>query len=146
MAINWISAIYLFKKLYNLMESKSKLRVTQSYEKLKEEVKEQIKLAYPNGYSQHLIKFFNREGKQVSGLRFETDEKIYLIRMTMEEARDIVSQDEDYDEDGNLKDEIKDEYEDKYLLSDEDIKDLELEDPEEETDLLKDEGGEEEDE
>ena len=63
------------------MESNPKPRVTQAYEKLNESIQEQVKLAYPEGFSQHLIPFVNKEGKKVKALRFETDEKIYLIRM-----------------------------------------------------------------
>jgi hypothetical protein len=41
----------------------NKLRVTQDYSKLSEAIKEQVKLVYPEGYSQFLIKFTNKEGK-----------------------------------------------------------------------------------
>jgi hypothetical protein len=96
------------------MEQTNKIRVTQEYQKLSDDIKEQIKLVYPDGYSQYLIPFTNKEGKQVYGLRFETDEKIYLIRMTYTEAENIISNDDDYDDNGYLKEGIKDEYEDKY--------------------------------
>jgi len=92
----------------------SKLRVTQQYEKLSDEIKEQLKLVYPLGYSQHLIQYTNREGKKVSALRFETDEKIYLIRMSVMEAIQIIEDDDDFDANGLLKDEVKDDYEEKH--------------------------------
>lgn len=105
------------------MANIDKIRVTQEYERLSDELKEQLKLVYPEGYSQSLIQFMNKDGKKVNGLRFETDEKIYLIRMTVTEAERIISDDDDFDESGSLKEEIKDEYEDKYsdleYLSDE---------------------------
>lgn len=91
-----------------------KLRVVTDYEKLKEEVKEQIKLEYPHGYSQHLIFFKNREGKNIKGLRFETDEKIILIRMTEIQAEKIIEDDDDYDDDGVLIEDVKEDYVDKY--------------------------------
>lgn len=91
-----------------------KLRVTQEYERLSDELKEQIKLVYPNGYSRYLTSFVSKDGKMIKGLRFETEEKIYLIRMTVSEAKEIISDDEDFDKDGNLKETIKEEYEDKY--------------------------------
>lgn len=94
--------------------SKEKLRVIKDYEKLDEDIQEQIKLIYPNGFSQFLISFTNREGKLVSALPFETDDKYYLVRMTLKEAKQIIDEDEDYDDDGNLKDETREEYEDKY--------------------------------
>ena len=50
----------------------------------------------------------NKDGKKVSALRFETDEKVYLIRMTMEQAIDIIEADSDYDDDdGSLMDQAK---------------------------------------
>ena len=88
------------------MES-NKLRVIQDYEKLTDELKEQIKLVYPEGYSQHLISFNNSKGEKVSALRFETFEKIYLVRMSIRKAEQIIEDDTDYDDDGNLKDKLK---------------------------------------
>ncbi|WP_372776526.1 hypothetical protein [Mangrovibacterium sp.] len=92
----------------------SKPRVIKDYEKLDEEIKEQIKLEYPNGFSQNLITFTNKDGMLVSALPFETEEKYYLVRMTTQEAIDIISEDEDYDDEGTLKDESREAYEDKY--------------------------------
>ncbi len=92
----------------------NKPRVIKDYEKLDEEIKEQIKLVYPNGYSQNLITFNNKDGRLVSALPFETDEKYYLVRMTTQEAIDIISDDDDYDDDGTLKDESREEYADKH--------------------------------
>lgn len=94
--------------------STNKLRVIQDFEKLAKEIQEQIKLTYPNGFSQHLIQFTNKDGRLVSALPFETDEKIYLVRMTTEEARDIIYSDDDYDDDGVLKEATKEQYADKY--------------------------------
>jgi len=56
----------------------------------------------------------NKDGINVSALPFETDEKYYLLRMTKAEAREIIEDDDDYDDDGLLKDEIKDDYEEKH--------------------------------
>jgi hypothetical protein len=94
--------------------STNKLRVIQDFEKLSKEIQEQIKLTYPNGFSQHLIQFTNKDGRLISALPFETDEKIYLVRMTTEEARDIIYEDSDYDDDGILKEATKEQYADKY--------------------------------
>lgn len=102
----------LCSKTLTMVENK--IRVTQVYDKLSEEIKEQIKLAYPYGFSHKLIVYKNRENKLVKGLRFETDEKIYLIRMTIVEAEKIIEFDDDFDDDGNLKNEIKEGYEEKY--------------------------------
>ncbi|MEN6455717.1 MAG: hypothetical protein ABFD10_15825 [Prolixibacteraceae bacterium] len=98
----------------NKMTTSSKPRIIKDYEKLDEAIKEQIKLVYPNGFSQHLISFTNKDGLLVSALPFETDEKYYLVRMTSQEAIDIISEDDDYDDEGTLKDESREAYEDKY--------------------------------
>jgi DNA-directed RNA polymerase subunit K/omega len=94
--------------------NEEKIRVIKDYEKLDEQIQEQLKLVYPNGFSQYLISFTNKEGKLVSALPFETDDRYYLVRMTLKEAKQIIDEDEDYDDDGNLKDESREEYEDKY--------------------------------
>ena len=92
----------------------SKPRVIKDFEKLENKIQEQIKLVYPEGFSQHLITFSNKDGLLVSALPFETDEKYYLVRMTTQQAEDIISDDDDYDDEGTLKDESRSEYEDKY--------------------------------
>ena len=60
----------------------NKLRVIQDFEKVGTDIQEQIKLVYPEGFSQHLIAYQNKENKTVYALPFETDEKYYMIRMT----------------------------------------------------------------
>ncbi|OEK01550.1 hypothetical protein BFP97_08455 [Roseivirga sp. 4D4] len=97
----------------------TKPRVIKDFEKLDLAIQEQIKLEYPEGFEDNLISFTNQEGKRVSALPFETDEKYYLVRMTIEEAQQIIEDDDDYDDDGNLKDDIKEEYQDKHEEEDE---------------------------
>lgn len=92
----------------------SKPRVIKDFEALDRSIQEQIKLFYPDGFEDNLIKFTNKEGKYVSALPFETEEKYYLVRMTLAEAQEIIEEDDDYDEDGTLREEVKDEYEEKY--------------------------------
>ncbi len=99
----------------------NKPRVIKDYEKLDEAIQEQIKLEYPLGFSRSLIHFLNKEGKKVSALPFETEDKYYLVRMTAPEAREIIENDDDYDDDGILKDEVKGEYEEKYNEEDEEL-------------------------
>lgn len=94
----------------------NKPRIIKDYDKLEPTIQEQIKLHYPRGFEKHLIKFSNKDGKLVSALPFETDDKYYLIRMTVSEAIEIIEEDDDYDKFGILKDEVKVEYEDKYDL------------------------------
>ena len=108
----------------------NKIRVIKDFEKLDDDIQEQIKLSYPAGFSQHLITFTDKEGKYVSALPFETEEKYYLVRMNVQTAKAIIEDDDDYDEDGLLKDEAKEEYEEKY--SD---KDFQFDEPSDEDDF-----------
>jgi hypothetical protein len=92
----------------------NKPRIVKDYEKLDPEIQEQIKLMYPYGFAKHLIQYKNAEGKFVSALPFETDDRYYLVRMTLIEARQIIEDDDDYDASGELKESVKEEYEEKY--------------------------------
>jgi len=92
----------------------TKPRIVKDYDKLEEQIQEQIKLTYPYGFSEYLVSYVDREGKKRTALPFETDEKYYLVRMTESEAVAIIDDDEDFDSEGVLKDDIKEEYEDKY--------------------------------
>ena len=92
----------------------NKLRIIQDYDKLSSEIKEQIKLVFPEGYSDHLIQFKNKSGDVVSALPFETFEKIYMVRMSVQRARLMIEEDTDYDDDGILKDDVKEKYEDDH--------------------------------
>ena len=67
--------------------STGKPRVVKDYDKLDVSIQEQIKLEYPYGFEDNLVTFTNAEGKRVSALPFETAEKYYLVRMTVEEAQ-----------------------------------------------------------
>jgi hypothetical protein len=96
----------------------NKPRVIKDYDKLDPEIQEKIKLEYPSGYSENLIYFTNKDGKRVSALPFETDDKYYLVRMTVYEAEKIIEEDDDYDSTGSLKDSAKEEYENKYAEDD----------------------------
>lgn len=98
---------------------KMKPRVIKDYDKLDADIQEQIKLEYPYGFSDHLITFTNRDGLLVSALPFETEDKYYMVRMTVNEAIKIIEDDDDFDDEGTLKAGIKEEYESKY--NDEDV-------------------------
>ena len=81
---------------------------------------------------------FDKDGKNVSALPFETDDKYYLIRMTLSEAERIIEDDDDYDDDGFLKDHVREEYEDKYpeleFPAEEEEEDEPMDEPEEDDD------------
>lgn len=96
------------------MSNVMKPRVVKDYDALAIEIQEQVKLSYPHGFDKHLVTFKNKNGKFVSALPFETDDRYYLIRMTRTEAQNIIEEDDAYDDEGHLKDDIKEELEDKY--------------------------------
>lgn len=96
----------------------NKPKVIKDFDKLDEEIQEQIKLFYPEGFSDNLIQFKNSHGEYVSALPFETEEKHYLVRMSVSKAEQIISDDTDYDTDGVLKDSSREKFEDKYSDSD----------------------------
>ena len=113
----------------------NKPRIVKDYEKLPEEVIEQLKLVYPMGFTKHLVSFVNKDGDKRMGLPFETEEFYYLIRMSKAKAEAIVEEDDDYDEHGRLKKRVKSELEDKHTdesflheLNDNDDNDLGLDD------------------
>ena len=90
----------------------SKPRVIKDYNRLEDAVITAIKLTYPYGFEAKLIQFKNKEGKLISALPFETEDYYYLLRMTQDEARNIMEEDDDFDEDGNLTEEAIERLED----------------------------------
>lgn len=96
----------------------TKKRVIKDYEALPEDVKDRIKVAYPRGFAQHLLKYTDIKGKRVSALPFDTEEIYYLVRMTVNEAVQIIEDDDDYDDDGTLRDdfELEEDSDDEVIL------------------------------
>lgn len=86
----------------------TKKRVIKDYDALPEDIIRQVKLRYPTGFASFLVQYTDKEGKKVSALPFESDEMYYLIRMTVQEAKRLVKEDEDYDEDGVLREDFAD--------------------------------------
>jgi len=95
--------------------STQKPRVFTSYDKLGTEIKNKLKLKYPEGFSHELINFYDKDGVNVSALIFETDEKILLIKMSQTAAEKIIFDDEDYDDDGLLKEAVKESLEEEFM-------------------------------
>lgn len=126
----------------------SKPRVVKDYDKLDLAIQEQIKLNYPHGFHKHLITFKNIKGEFVSALPFEAEDKYYLVRMTKQEARDIIEDDDDFDDDGMLKKDVIEDLQTKYDDEfDDDLGD-DLETTDDDgfgDDDLPDEGGDDED-
>jgi len=101
------------------MNSQNKPKVITAFEKLSRNLQEQIKLENPEGFSENLIKFTNKDGERISALRFESEEKIYLVKMSKYDAEQLIEDDEDYDDEGVLTDDAREEYEEKYEDEDE---------------------------
>ena len=91
-----------------------KPRIIKDFEKLTSEELEQVKLVYPRGFVEHLIEYKNKDGETKKGLPVETDKTYYLIRMSIDQAEEIVKYDDDYDEFGNLSDEARVEFQEKH--------------------------------
>ncbi len=103
-----------------------KPRVFTSYDKLSTEIKNKLKLKYPEGFSHELINFYDKDGINVSALIFETDEKILLIKMSQTTAEKIIFDDEDYDDDGLLKDAVKESLEEEFMENEDEETDDEV--------------------
>lgn len=61
-----------------------------------------------------MVQLTNSKGLQVTTLQFETNEKIYILRMSEKLAYQIMVDDDDFDDDFNLKADIKEDYEEKH--------------------------------
>jgi DNA-directed RNA polymerase subunit delta len=84
----------------------AKKRIVKDYDKLPKEIVTQVKLEYPNGFAHKLIMYTTPKGEKVSALPFESSDIYYLIRMTVQEARQIIRDDEDYDDEGKLREDF----------------------------------------
>ncbi len=96
----------------------NKPRIIKNFENLDQEIQEQIKLAYPAGFEDHLVSYRDKDNVEKKALPFETEEKYYLVRMTVKEAQQIIIDDDDYDDEGFLKEESKDTFDEKYTDED----------------------------
>lgn len=85
----------------------NKPKVVKDYGKLTPEIVGRVKLKYPRGFVFHLFTYKNHKGKFVSALPFETEDRHYLIRMTVAEAQSFIEKDKDYGDDGILKEKSK---------------------------------------
>ncbi len=86
----------------------TKKRVIKDYDVLPEDIIRLVKLRYPTGYAAFLVQYTDKEGKKVSALPFEAEDAYYLIRMTVQEAKRLVKEDDDYDDEGVLREDFAD--------------------------------------
>jgi hypothetical protein len=92
--------------------SQNKPRVIKDFEKLDPKVQEMIREAYPGGYGNALISITNKDGMLISALPFETDDKYYLVKMPVREAK--VVEDDDFEDDVFVKETVKPDLEDEF--------------------------------
>ena len=106
-----VSTVFVLLPLYfktNTLPALTKKRVIKDYDALPEEIIRLVKMRYPTGYASFLVQYTDKEGKKVSALPFEADDAYYLIRMTVQEAKRLVKEDDDYDDDGVLREDFAD--------------------------------------
>jgi hypothetical protein len=97
-----------------------KKKVIKDYRNLPEEIREEIRLKYPQGFVNHMITFFDKDKHLVSALPHETEEISYLIKMPSS-----LHLDEDDDESDesmvglSVESQFEDLDEEKYLIQEE---------------------------
>jgi DNA-directed RNA polymerase subunit delta len=108
------------------MEKKRKI---VDYSNVPENILNKLGELYPNGYENDVIKFPNAKGELVSAVRVETDDTIFLIKVSSQlkqmfddldieemdfsnEEKDEVDADDDDNDDQYSKDKPIDDYED----------------------------------
>ena len=106
-----------------------KKRRIVDYSNVPEDILNKLGELYPNGYERDVIKFPNAKGELISAVRVETDDTIFLIKVSSQlkqmfddldieemdfsnEEKDEISDDEDEDGDEYSKDKPSDDYED----------------------------------
>lgn len=90
--------------------SKTKRRVVVNFNDLAPELQEQVKIAYPAGFLDAMIRVDKPNGDFFYAVTFETEDTSYLVKIDVK--IDDMSEDEDekeyYDEDINGADDIQD--------------------------------------
>ncbi len=73
-----------------------KKKLIKKYEQLPEDIIEQVKEKYPDGFEDNLITFENSRGEIELALPFETDDIYYLIKMPKNNTAEE-EEEEDYE-------------------------------------------------
>jgi DNA-directed RNA polymerase subunit delta len=73
-----------------------KKKLIKKYEQLPEDIIEQVKKKYPDGFEDNLITFENSQGEIELALPFETDDTYYLIKMPKNNTAEE-EEEEDYE-------------------------------------------------
>ena len=70
-----------------------KLKVVTDYSKLTPELLELFNETYPHGIAGKTIRFPNSKGEIVTAVRLETEERIYLVKLSAK-AKEILTEDD----------------------------------------------------
>ncbi len=95
---------------------KNKLRKIVDYSNVPETILNKMAELYPNGYENNIVKFPNAKGEMISAVRVETEDTIYLIKVSsqLKQMFDDVDIDEldlsNEVDDNNSDDEEEDQY------------------------------------
>ena len=73
-----------------------KKKLIKNFEQLPEDIVEQVKEMYPDGFEDNLITFENSRGEIELALPFETEDTYYLIKMPKNNTSEE-EEEEDYD-------------------------------------------------
>jgi hypothetical protein len=96
----------------------SKRRAIISYDKLSIDQKKQILRDYPDGYINHLTSIKTPTGETLDALIWETDEVIYLVKVSkvVPKSKPVAEDDDDdFDEVADIKDdEVEDDEDDDF--------------------------------
>jgi len=65
----------------------NKKRIIVDYKTLPTHILEKIAQTYPDGLTQHTIKYTNSKGDKISAIPVETDEAYYLVKLSVELRR-----------------------------------------------------------
>ena len=82
-----------------MAKKQSKPKVVKDFDKLPKDIQTAIKAEYPNGFSHKLITYITPKGEKVLALPFDGDTFDYLVRVTIMESRNIVRDDDDFEDD-----------------------------------------------
>ena len=77
----------------------NKPKVIKDFEKLDEQMQELVRQAYPNGFSEHIIRFTNKDGKYISAVPYETEDRYYLVKVTVAPPKKVAKEEDDYEGD-----------------------------------------------
>jgi DNA-directed RNA polymerase subunit delta len=115
---------YIFAASFH--HSMDKKRKIVDYSNVPENILNMLGELYPNGYDKDIIKFPNAKGELISAIRVETDDTIYLIKVSSQLKQMFDDLDiEELDFSNEEKDEISDDDEEDQFSKDKPTDDYE---------------------